>query len=96
MMLRMSPEDISQVQRGMAARPDSVATLETINVPTLIVAGDEDTLTPVADAEVIRAEYFREPTEGNPEGWPLCCFRATGGSGQGTSPVPRFGARRIA
>jgi pimeloyl-ACP methyl ester carboxylesterase len=54
MMLRMSPEDISQVQRGMAARPDSVATLETINVPTLIVAGDEDTLTPVADAEVIR------------------------------------------
>jgi 3-oxoadipate enol-lactonase len=54
MMLRMSPEDISQVQRGMAERPDSVATLKTINVPTLIVAGDEDTLTPVADAEVMR------------------------------------------
>ena len=38
----------------MAERPDSVATLKTINVPALIVAGDEDTLTPVADAEVMR------------------------------------------
>ena len=54
MMLRMSPEDVSQVQRGMAERPDSIATVKTINVPTLIVTGDEDTLTPVADAEVMR------------------------------------------
>ncbi|HEX4489525.1 MAG TPA: alpha/beta fold hydrolase [Terriglobales bacterium] len=54
MMLKMSPEDIGQVQRGMAARPDSVETLKTINVPTLIVAGDEDTLTPIPDAELMR------------------------------------------
>lgn len=54
MMLRMSPEDISQVQRGMAERPDSVAMLKTINVPTLIVTGDEDTVTPVAEAELMR------------------------------------------
>jgi pimeloyl-ACP methyl ester carboxylesterase len=46
MMRSMSPEDIAGVQRGMAERPDSVATLATINVPTLIVAGDEDSIPP--------------------------------------------------
>jgi 3-oxoadipate enol-lactonase len=54
MMLKMSPEDISLVQRGMAERPDSVETLKTINVPTLVAPGDEDTLTPIADAELMR------------------------------------------
>jgi 3-oxoadipate enol-lactonase len=54
MMLKMSPEDISLVQRGMAARQDSVETLKTINVPTLLVVGEEDTLTPLADAELMR------------------------------------------
>ncbi len=54
MMKKMSAEDISQVQQGMAVRADSVATLKTINVPTLAVAGDEDGLTPVADAELMR------------------------------------------
>jgi len=54
MMRKMSPEDIAQVQRGMAERPDSVETLKTINVPTLIVTGDEDILTGVNEAELMR------------------------------------------
>src|SRR5258708_14236052 len=54
MMRKMSPEDVAQVQRGMAARPDSVDTLKTINVPTLIVTGDEDILTGVNEAELMR------------------------------------------
>lgn len=54
MMLKMSPSDIAQVQRGMAERPDSTTTLRTINVPTLIVIGEEDTLTTVADGEFMR------------------------------------------
>lgn len=54
MMLRMTPQGINAVQRGMAERPDSVPTLPTINVPTLILAGDEDVLSPVADAELMR------------------------------------------
>jgi pimeloyl-ACP methyl ester carboxylesterase len=54
MMLKMSPEDISLVLKGMAERPDSVPTLKTITVPTLILAGDQDTLTPVADAELMK------------------------------------------
>jgi 3-oxoadipate enol-lactonase len=54
MMRKMSPEDINQVQRGMAERPDSVADLKTINVPTLIVIGEEDVLSTVADGELMR------------------------------------------
>src|SRR5215467_5750499 len=54
MALKMSPEDISLVQKGMAERPDSVPTLKTINVAALVLAGEEDILTPVADAELMR------------------------------------------
>jgi pimeloyl-ACP methyl ester carboxylesterase len=54
MMRKMSAEDISQVQRGMAERPDSVADLKTIDVPTLIAIGEEDVLSTVADGELMR------------------------------------------
>lgn len=54
MMRKMSAEDISLVQRGMAERPDSVADLKTITAPTLIVIGDEDVLSTVADGELMR------------------------------------------
>jgi 3-oxoadipate enol-lactonase len=56
MMLKMSPADIAQVQHGMAERPDSVPTLKTINVPTLILIGEEDILTTVADGELMRSQ----------------------------------------
>lgn len=54
MMRQMSPEDVAQVQRGMAARPDSVETLKTINVPTIIMTGAEDQMTGVNEAELMR------------------------------------------
>lgn len=54
MMRKMSPEDVALVQRGMAERPDSVPTLQTITVPTLLLTGDEDMLTGVEEAEVMR------------------------------------------
>jgi pimeloyl-ACP methyl ester carboxylesterase len=54
MMRKMSPEDVAQVQRGMAERPESVDTLKTINVPTLLITGEEDTLTGVNEAELMR------------------------------------------
>jgi 3-oxoadipate enol-lactonase len=54
MMRKMSAEDVSLVQRGMAERPDSVADLKTINVPTLIAIGEEDVLSTVADGELMR------------------------------------------
>jgi pimeloyl-ACP methyl ester carboxylesterase len=53
MMQAMSPEDVAGVQRGMAERPDSVETLATINVPALIIAGDEDSV-PQSEFELMR------------------------------------------
>ena len=55
MMNSMRAENIAAVQAGMAERPDSVATLKNIGVPTLIVAGSEDTVTTMADAELMRS-----------------------------------------
>jgi 3-oxoadipate enol-lactonase len=54
MMRKMSAEDISLVQRGMAERPDSVADLKTINLPALIAIGEEDVLSTLADGELMR------------------------------------------
>ena len=42
MMQRMSPQDIAAVQQGMAERPDSIPTLKTIDVPTLVVVGESE------------------------------------------------------
>ncbi len=54
MMRKMSAEDINQVLRGMAERPDSVGDLKTITVPTLIVIGEEDGFSTPADGEFMR------------------------------------------
>ena len=54
MMRKMSAENVAQVQRGMAERPDSVTTLKTINVRTLVITGDEDILTGPPEAEIMR------------------------------------------
>jgi pimeloyl-ACP methyl ester carboxylesterase len=53
MMDAMSREGLTAVQRGMAARPDSMATLPTIDVPTLIVRGEEDAFIPAQETELI-------------------------------------------
>jgi 3-oxoadipate enol-lactonase len=53
MMRKMSPDDIAQVQRGMAERADSIETLKTIDVPTLLLTGDEDLMTGVNEAELM-------------------------------------------
>jgi pimeloyl-ACP methyl ester carboxylesterase len=54
MMRKMSPQNVAQVQRGMAERPDSVETLRTIDVPTILITGDEDRMTGVNEAELMR------------------------------------------
>jgi pimeloyl-ACP methyl ester carboxylesterase len=53
MMMKASTTGIAAVQRGMAERADSTPTLATINVPTLVIAGEEDALTPQAEMEKI-------------------------------------------
>ena len=54
MMRKMSPQDVAQVQAGMAQRRDYVDAMKTINVPTLIVTGEQDTLTGINEAELLR------------------------------------------
>lgn len=41
--------------RGLADRPDSLDLLPGIRVPTLVLVGDQDAITPVADAERLAA-----------------------------------------
>ncbi len=55
MMQKMSPQDIAGVQQGMADRPDSISTLKAINVPTLIIAGEDDSV-PLSEAELMRQQ----------------------------------------
>ncbi len=43
------PKSIAAALRGMAERPDSTALLEAITVPTLVIVGEHDTLTPAAE-----------------------------------------------
>ena len=55
MMMAASPEFVVAALRAMADRPDSSTTLAAIEVPALIVVGDEDAITPPADAERMAA-----------------------------------------
>jgi pimeloyl-ACP methyl ester carboxylesterase len=54
MMDALTVNGLAAIQGGMAERPDSVPTLRGINVETLVIAGEEDTLTPLAHAQVMQ------------------------------------------
>lgn len=53
MMAQAPTEGIIGALEAMMGRPDSTATLATIDVPTLIVVGEEDTLTPVKESRAM-------------------------------------------
>jgi 3-oxoadipate enol-lactonase len=52
-ILATSPRGIADALHGLAAREDSRGTLAAIRVPTLVLVGEEDVLTPPAEAEAI-------------------------------------------
>ncbi len=55
-MIESTPvETIVADLRGLAARPDRSALLPTISVPTLVVVGEHDVITPRSDAEFLAA-----------------------------------------
>lgn len=56
MTSRMTVRGIVASLQGLASRPDSATTLATIDVPTLVLAGEEDTLTPIAEAQFMHKE----------------------------------------
>ncbi len=70
MARRVGPEAYRRQQRAILERPDSRPLLPTIGVPTLVVVGEADVLTPPADAEVMQqaipgAELVRIPECGH-------------------------------
>lgn len=56
MILNTDPQGAANALRGMAVRHDQTDFLEEIFVPTLILVGSEDKLTPPKDAELMRRE----------------------------------------
>jgi 3-oxoadipate enol-lactonase len=53
MMSLAPPEGVAGALDAMLNRPDSVQTLATITVPTLILVGEEDALTPVGESRAM-------------------------------------------
>lgn len=53
MILETDPERIIHSLNALANRPDSRVLLPTINVPTLVLVGEEDTLTPPSEAKYL-------------------------------------------
>ncbi|NUK10661.1 alpha/beta fold hydrolase [Streptomyces lunaelactis] len=56
MMSATSPEGAAAALRGRAERPDYIALLPRIAVPTLVVVGEDDEFTPVSDARLIQRQ----------------------------------------
>lgn len=54
MMLKTSPQGISDALHGIATRQDSTPLLREITVPTLVICGEEDVITPRAEAEILQ------------------------------------------
>ena len=55
-MLKTSPRTIAACLRGMASRPDRTRDLMRINIPTLVLVGGEDVVTPIAEARAMVEE----------------------------------------
>jgi len=47
------PAAVAWAQRAMAVRPDSLDTLRAVTVPALVIAGDDDQLMPLTEAEAM-------------------------------------------
>ncbi len=56
MMLAVRPEGAAAALHGMAVRRDQTELLSRINVPTLVIVGSEDAITPPSDAEAMAAK----------------------------------------
>lgn len=70
MMLATSPQGISDALHGIATRQDSTPLLREITVPTLVICGEEDVITPRAEAEILQrgikgAELVMIPKSGH-------------------------------
>jgi pimeloyl-ACP methyl ester carboxylesterase len=72
-MMAAAPADgIVGALEAMMARPDSTETLATIDVPTLIVVGNEDSLTPPSEARSMHDAIRGSRLEVIPEAGHIC------------------------
>ena len=53
LMLKQQPAGLVNALEAMAARPDAAPYLEKINVPTLVVTGQDDAIIPAAEADLM-------------------------------------------
>ena len=58
-MQQASAEAIIKAQQAMASRPDSFDLLPRMNFPVIVVAGEQDSLTPVEEAEKMASQLPR-------------------------------------
>jgi 3-oxoadipate enol-lactonase len=70
MVLRNKPAGIAAALRGMAERPDCTDLLPQIDVPTLLICGQDDTLTPPAEmqkmaAAIPQSQFVQIPNAGH-------------------------------
>ena len=70
LVLASSGDAVAGAVRAMMTRPDSTPLLPTIHVPTLVIVGAEDTLTPFASAEELHngiagSELVQIPASGH-------------------------------
>ena len=56
MMLKTKPQGAASALLGMAEREDQTEFISTITVPTMIVVGREDAITPLADSEKMQSK----------------------------------------
>lgn len=52
-MEQTHPEGVAAAQKGMACRPDSRPDLARITIPTLVLVGEQDVITPPAESELM-------------------------------------------
>lgn len=55
-MMRTNPRAVAGALRGMAERPDRTAVLGRITLPTLVLVGEDDIITPLVEAQAIAAD----------------------------------------
>ena len=56
MMLKTKPQGAASALLGMAEREDQTEFISTIRVPTMILVGREDAITPLADSETMQSK----------------------------------------
>jgi pimeloyl-ACP methyl ester carboxylesterase len=59
--MQTAPTAIAAGYRGMAVRPDVASMLPSIDVPTLLIVGEHDAITPAAEMKTV-AEHIPNAT----------------------------------